>query len=435
MAKTYNVITYGCAMNRSDSERIAAVLEQAGYRRVGRGQTSTVLVFNACSVRQSAIDRIYGIANNLQKLPPSSRFAGLRRARKTIVTGCILPRDREKFSQIFDLVLNIKDLKSLPKLLAGRKAKPVAGISYFKIKPRQPSDFSARVPISFGCSRFCSYCAVPYTRGLEINRPAADIIAEVAQLVSLGYKEIWILGQTVSSWKDSRNKKYKFVDLLAEIEKIPGKFWVRFESSYVLDFDDKLIDFLAKAKKVNNYLNLPFQSGSDRILKAMNRQYTGKQYLRVLAKMKAKIADFNFSTDIIVGFCGETEADFKKTYGIFAKIRPAMAYIALYSPRPGTAAQKYMRDNVSLNMKKNRHKKLNSLLRQTAKENMAKEIGRTLDVLVDTWLPQKRECLGKTRNFKTVRFRSKRDLCCQFVKVKITRAREFELKGKLINPF
>jgi tRNA-2-methylthio-N6-dimethylallyladenosine synthase len=432
MAKTYNIITYGCAMNRSDSERIAAVLDQAGYRKARKSQRPDILVFNACSVRQTAIDRIYGRANNLRKLPPSSRFAGLRRARKTIVTGCILPRDREKFAEIFDLVLNIKDLKSLPKLLTGLKAKPVADISYFKIKPFQQNSFSARVPISFGCSRFCSYCAVPYTRGLEINRSAKEIISEVKGLIKRGFKEIWLLGQTVSSWKDPQNKKYKFVDLLAEIEKIPGKFWVRFESSYVLDFDDKLINFLAKAKKVNNYLNLPLQSGSDKILKKMNRKYTVKQYLAVLNKMKAKIPDFNFSTDIIVGFCKEAEADFKKTYGVFAKIRPAMAYIAQYSPRSGTAAQKHMRDNVSLNTKKIRHKKLNQLLRQIAKENMAKEIGRTLDVLVDAWSPQKRECLGKTRNFKTVRFESKKNLTGQFVKVKIFKAREFELEGELI---
>ncbi len=423
--KTYNIITYGCAMNRSDSERIAAVLEQAGYRRVGRGQTSTVLVFNACSVRQSAIDRIYGRANNFQKLPSS----------KTIVTGCILPRDREKFSQIFDFVFNIKDLKNLPKLLAGRKAKPVAGISYFKIKPRHQNSFSARVPISFGCNRFCSYCAVPYTRGLEINRPSADIIAEVAQLVSLGYKEIWLLGQTVSSWQDPQNKKYKFVDLLAEIEKIPGKFWVRFESSYVLDFDDKLIDFLAKAQKVNNYLNLPLQSGSDRVLKAMNRQYTVKQYLRVLAKMKAKILDFNFSTDIIVGFCGETKKQFQDTYDVFKRMKPAMAFIAKYSLRPGTLAAKTMLDSVPMRIKKERHQRLTQLLRKTAKENTAVEYGKVLEVLADTWMPQKKECFGKTRNFKAVRFKSSKDLCGQFVKVKIVKAREFELEGQLVGPF
>jgi len=418
-------------MNRSDSERIAAVLEKAGYQKAYRSQTPDVLVFNACSVRQSAIDRIYGQANRIEKLKIKNQKL------KIIATGCILPKDRQKFSRIFDLVFNIKDLKKLPQLLKkGKKiiaSNPLKNkdIGYFHINPHQENSFSAKVPISFGCNRFCSYCAVPYTRGLEINRPNADILAEVTNLISRGYKEIWLLGQTVSSWKDPQDKRYRFVDLLQEIEKIPGKFWVRFESSYVLDFDDELIDFLAKAKKVNNYLNLPLQSGSDKILKKMNRKYTVKQYLAVLKRMKAKVPDFSFSTDIIIGFCGETEKDFQKTYNVFAKIKPTMAFIAQYSPRPGTVAQKLMRDDVSVKTKKARFENLTKLLRQTARENLQKEINRTIEVLVDTWLPQKRECLAKTRNFKTVRFKGSKRLLGEFIKVKIIKAREFELFGKL----
>jgi tRNA-2-methylthio-N6-dimethylallyladenosine synthase len=427
MTKTYSIVTFGCAMNRSDSERIAAVLEKAGYRKACRGQTSEILVFNACSVRQSAIDRIYGQANNVKKSKIKNQKS------KIIATGCILPKDWQRFSGIFDLVFNIKDLKKLSQLLAGNPLKS-KDIGYFHINPCRESKFSARVPISFGCNRFCSYCAVPYTRGLEINRPSAGILAEVAGLISRGYKEIWLLGQTVSSWRDPQDKKYRFVDLLREIEKIPGKFWVRFESSYVLDFGDELIDFLVKAKKVNNYLNLPLQSGSDRILKKMNRKYTVKQYLAVLNKMKVRIPDFSFSTDIIVGFCGETGKDFQKTYKVFAKIKPVMAFIARYSPRPGTVAEKLMEDDVSQKFKKTRLEKLTKLLRKTGKENLEKEVGRTLEILVDAWLPKTKECLGKTKNFKTVRFKSAKDLRGQFVKVKITRAREFELEGKLSRP-
>ncbi len=438
-------------MNRSDSERIAAVLESAGYRKSGRGQTSTVLVLNACSVRQSAIDRVYGQADAVQKLPPSSGLPPslkLRRtswrARKTIVTGCVLPKDRKAFSEKFDLVFHIKDLKKLPHFLNQlNKGKDIiAGglpgdltknkdISYFSTEPIRESRFSASVPISFGCSRFCTYCAVPYARGLEINRPKAEVIREVKDLIYSGYREIWLLGQTVSSWRDPGNKNYQFVDLLQEIEKMPGHFWVRFTSPYVLDFNDKLIGFLARAQKINNYFNLPLQSGDNAVLRRMNRHYTVNQYLKVLNKIKERVPEFSFSTDIIIGFCKETEKQFNNTFKVFAKIKPAMAYIALYSPRPGTVAAKVFKDDVPMPVKKTRYEKLTKLLRKTAKENLRKEVGRTLNVLVDTWLPKKKECLGKTRNFKTVRFESDKNLCGRFVKVRIVKAREFELEGRL----
>ncbi len=433
--KTYSITTYGCAMNRSDSERLASALETLGYSLVKKNKVPDLLIFNSCSVRQSAIDRIYG---------QMGKFIGLKKKNpefKAIVTGCILPKDRKKFFKGFDLVFNIKDLDKLADLLSKKKTFPLpvltkgkqptqAEIDYFRIRPKYQNKFSALVPISFGCNRFCSYCAVPYTRGPEVNRPAKEILCEVKNLIRCGYREVWLLGQTVSSWRDPHNKRYKFVDLLRDIEEIPEKFWTRFESSYILDFDDELIDFLAKAKKVNNYLNLPLQSGSDRILKKMNRKYAVKQYLEILKKMKAKIPDFSFSTDIIVGFCGETEKDFQKTYNVFAKIKPTMAFIAQYSSRPGTVAEKLMEDSVPLKIKKQRFRQLTDLLRKTAKENLAKEVGKILEVLVDSYLPERKESLSKTRNFKTVRFKSQKNLCGKFVKVKILKAREFELEGR-----
>lgn len=440
MTKTYNIITYGCAMNRSDSERIASTLEKLGYREAKRGRAPDLLVFNACSVRQSAINRIYGQVDNLQRLKKNNPRL------KVVVTGCVLPKDRQGFFEKFDLFFNIKDLTKLPQLLkkleAGReilapsvlvrgKKFSQEDIEYFKIRAKATDKFSALLPVSFGCSRFCTYCAVPYTRGLEINRLAREILKEARSLLSRGFREITLLGQTVSSWRDPERARYEFVDLLRSIEEIPGRFWIRFASPYVLDFDDRLIRFLARSKKVNNYVNLPLQSGSDQILKRMNRRYTVARYLRVLNGMKKKIPDFSFSTDVIVGFCGETEKQFQNTYDVFAKIRPTMAFIAPYSPRPGTFAQRLMQDSVPNKTKKARFKKLTQLLRQTAQENLQKEIGRTPEVLVDTWLPQKKECLGKTKNFKTVRFKSKKNLTGQFVNVKIIKAREFELRGVL----
>ncbi len=434
--KTYKIITYGCQMNKSDSERIAGVLETTGYKKAIDRQIPDILVFNACSVRQSAIDRIYGQANLIRKLKTKNYKL------KTIITGCVLPKDRQKFKKIFDLVFNIKDLKRLPVFLRYlERGKQIIvenslkneNISYFKIRPRQENRFSARIPISFGCGRFCSYCAVPYTRGLEINRPAKDILKEAKAFVTAGAKEIWLLGQTVSSWKDPQNKNYEFTDLLQAVEKIPGEFWVRFESSYVLDFDDKLINFLAKAKKVSNYVNLPLQSATNRVLKAMNRRYTLEQYLKVLEKMKERIPDFSFSTDIIVGFPGETEKQFRNTYNIFKRIKPTMAYIAKYSPRPGTMAEKLFKDRILPSQKQSRFTKLDKLLKQTAKENMAREVGKTLKVLVEEWLSTKKECLGKTRNFKAIRFPSAENLVGRFVRVTIVKAREFEIEGVMAN--
>ena len=432
MSKTYRIITFGCAMNRSDSERIASVLEITGYKKAKNGQSPDLLVFNACSVRQSAIDRIYGQMGEFVNLKKKNHNF------KAIITGCILPKDRIKFFKRFDLIFNIKDLDRLIGLLSKEKTFPLpikqsvqVGINYFKIRPKHQNKFSALIPISFGCNRFCAYCAVPHTRGLEIDRSSEDILKEAKSLIFKGYKEINLLGQTVSSWKDPSKKNYKFVNLLKDIEKIPSKFWVRFNSPYILDFNDELIDFLAKAKKVNNYLNLPLQSGDDVILKRMDRKYTVNQYLKVLNNLKRRVKDFSFSIDIIVGFCGETEKQFQNTFKIFKETSPATAYIARYSVRPGTAAQKLFKDSVSLKVKKQRFGRLTGLLRKTAKENNQKEVGRILEVLVDTYLPEKKEYLAKTRNFKAVRFKSNKNLCGKFVNVKITKAREFELFGKL----
>jgi len=436
MNKTYSIITYGCAMNKSDSERIASILEGLGYHLIQQNESLDLLVFNSCSVRQSAIDRIYG---------QMEKFTSLKEKNpefKAIISGCILPKDRKKFFKGFDLVFNIKDLDKLADLLSKEKTLPLpvlikgkqptqAEIDYFRVEPKYQNKFSALIPISFGCNRFCAYCAVPYTRGLEINRYSKDILKEARDLISKGYKEINLLGQTVSSWKDPSKKNYKFINLLKNIEKIPGKFWVRFNSPYILDFNDELIDFLAKAKKINNYLNLPLQSGDNIVLKRMNRKYTVNQYLKVLNNLKEQIKDFSFSIDIIIGFCGETEKQFQNTFKVFKETSPAMAYIARYSVRQGTAAQKLFKDSVSLKVKKQRFRQLTNLLRKTAKENLAKEVGKTLEVLVDAWLPEKKECLGKTRNFKTVRFKSNKNLCGKFVNIKTTKAREFELFGKL----
>jgi len=356
----YHIITFGCQMNKADSEKIAAFLENKGYKSASKINEADLIVVNMCSVRQSAVDRVYGLLPKFQKLQTTNHKL------QTILTGCILKKDKRKFSEHFNYILNIKDLPKWPEIL---NTKPYTKPSkthdreilrvdnYLKIQSKHSTNFSALVPIMTGCNNFCSYCVVPFTRGKEISRPSEEIISEVKNLVKKGYKEIWLLGQNVNSYK------YNFSKLLRKINKIPGKFWIRFTSSHPKDFSDDLIKAMAECEKVAKYLNLPVQSGDDKILKAMNRPYTVKQYKNLIKKIREKIPDINLSTDVIVGFPGETKKQFENTVKLFKQIKYNIAYISKYSPRAGTAAAK-LKDNVSPQEKKRREKILEKILKE-----------------------------------------------------------------------
>jgi len=356
----YHIITFGCQMNKADSEKIAAFLENKGYKSASKINEADLIVVNMCSVRQSAVDRVYGLLPKFQKLQTTNHKL------QTILTGCILKKDKRKFSEHFNYILNIKDLPKWPEIL---NTKPYTKPSkthdreilrvdnYLKIQSKHSTNFSALVPIITGCNNFCSYCVVPFTRGKEISRPSEEIISEVKNLVKKGYKEIWLLGQNVNSYK------YNFSKLLRKINKIPGKFWIRFTSSHPKDFSDDLIKAMAECEKVAKYLNLPVQSGDDKILKAMNRPYTVKQYKNLIKKIREKIPDINLSTDVIVGFPGETKKQFENTVKLFKQIKYNIAYISKYSPRAGTAAAK-LKDNVSPQEKKRREKILEKILKE-----------------------------------------------------------------------
>ncbi len=312
-------------MNKADSEKIAAVLENKGYKRALDIKKADLVVVNMCSVRQSAVDRVYGLLPKIKE-------------KKSILTGCILKKDRKKFSKYFDEIIDIKE--------------------FTKNKQKYSDNIKAFVPIMTGCNNFCAYCVVPYTRGREISRPADEIIYEVKKLVKQGYKEIWLLGQNVNSYSD-----IPFSKLLRKINSIPGKFWIRFTSSHPKDFSDDLIKAMAECKKVAKYLNLPVQSGDDEILKKMNRPYTVAQYKKLVKKIRSKIPNINLSTDVIVGFPGETKKQFENTVKLFKEIKYDIAYISRYSPRSGTAAAK-LKDNVSQKEKKRREKILEKTLKQ-----------------------------------------------------------------------
>ena len=327
----YRIITYGCQMNKSDSERIASFLEKIGYQPAQKESEADLILVNMCSVRQSAVDRVYGLFPKFEKLKTKNYKL------KTILTGCILKEDKAKFRKIFDEIW---------------EKTPVE-------KFRVPSKF---IPISNGCNWNCAYCVVPFTRGKLVCRSHDEILEEVKAAVARGFKEIWLLGQNVNDYTSPTNPVIKFPELLKLVNDIPGDFQIRFTSPNPANFTDKLIDTIARCQKVAHYLHLPVQSGDDEILKKMRRPYTVEQYKDLVKKIRKKIPDINLSTDIIVGFPGETKKQFENTVKLMKEIKFDMAYIAKYSPRPGTAAFQ-MKDDVPWQEKKRRENILRALLK------------------------------------------------------------------------
>jgi len=404
----YHIITFGCQMNKSDSERVATILEKEGYNQTSNIEEADLIVVNMCSIRQSAVDRVFGLSQNFSKL--KSQNPNL----KTILTGCILKEDKRKFAKGFDQVLKIKDL--------------------LRYQPKYQNNFSAFVPISNGCDNFCTYCVVPFVRGLLVCRNHKEILREVKKAVKNRFREVWLLGQNVNNYA---SKDVNFAKLLKMVNEIEGNFWIRFTSPHPKDFSDELIETMAKCEKVTPYLNLPVQSGDNEILKRMNRPYTVLQYKNLVKKIRMAFKKYRralekemaISTDIIVGFPGETKKQFESTVKLFKEIKLDMAYIAKYSPRPQTVAFK-LRDDVSSQEKEKRYKILTDLLKKIAFKKNKKYIGKEAEVLVEEI--KNGFLIGKTRTYKTVKFESNKDLIGQFVKVKILNATPFGLRGELM---
>lgn len=392
----YYLWVLGCAMNYADAERIVTALNLLGCQKTDKESEADLIITVACSVRQSAIDRIYGKAKKWQEI----KKAGKRL--KTILTGCVLEKDLFKMRKVFDYVFDVKQIDNLLEILS-----PDAGFSgtflekksgeYLEICPTRESFFRAYVPIMTGCNNFCSYCAVPYTRGREKSRLPKEIFGEVKSLVQEGYKEITLLGQNVNSYQ------YGFVDLLSDIDKIPGEFRVYFYSNHPKDMSEQLIKVIPHLSHFPQYIHLPLQSGSDRILKLMNRHYTQSQYLELVEKIKKVIPNVVLTTDIIVGFPNETEKDFQETKKVMEKVSFDMAYIAQYSPRPGTRSAE-LDDNVTKSEKVKREKILAGILEKTAFENNLKLKNSTQRVLIDGF--KKEKFYGRTEGYKVVEISS-----------------------------
>jgi tRNA-2-methylthio-N6-dimethylallyladenosine synthase len=334
-------------MNVSDSERISSLLEKEGYKSTSE-QEADLIVVNSCSVRQRAVDRIWG---GIKKWKKNNQ--------KILITGCVLPSDRKKFKEHG---VDFIETQDLPKEFEKNKL-----LDYFEIEPKRVAK-TAFITIMTGCNNFCSYCAVPYTKGREVSRPRSAIIAEVKKVVNDGFKDILLLGQNVNSFGKTTKDNSEFIKLLKEIDSVPGDFKFNFMSSNPQDMSDNLISCFAGLKKWPRELHFAMQSGDDEILKAMNRKYTSGQFLALISKIKYQIparrqggSNIKISTDIIVGFPGETKKQFENTYKLCKKIGFVKAYIGQYSPRAGTISSK-MIDDVTQAEKKRRWLKLDKLI-------------------------------------------------------------------------
>ncbi len=512
----YHIITFGCQMNQSDSERLAYVLSSMGFEETLDEKEADLIVINACSVRQKAIDRIWGKLKEFEKI---EQERGKRLY--TALTGCVLPDDRPKFAPRFDLYFQMKDLPKLPEYLSkvitqntdrkigaaireedlkkrditvedilqdrqidysdntasqskpSSNTKPLNPISqvpgaadhYLQIKPKYTKKFTAYVPIMTGCNAFCTYCAVPYTRGREVSRRVEEIVDEVLSLVEGGVKEIILLGQIINKYmvkidesldsyiseflarfgkrkedieefqdKYFQEGLFKFHHLLALINIIDSDFWLRFTSSHPKWFTDELISTIKRCDKIPPHIHLPVQAGADTTLKRMLRPYTVKEYKDIIDKIKENIPDVAITTDCIVGFCGETDEEFQQTVELFEYVQYDMAYIAQYSPRPGTKAAKEMKDDVPHNIKKQREKILTDVLSKTALAKNKKYLDKKTRVLVESAKEEsgKYFCTGKTGTFKTVKFYADSDLTGEFADVKITKVGSWGLYGEYI---
>lgn len=374
--KTYYIITFGCQQNKSDSERIAADYQARGYLPAKSFKSASEIVINTCAVRQRAEDRIKGRLLNLGRYFRKAK----KKKPKIILTGCMLHHGEKK---IFALLPEVDQIL------------PVGEVG-FNLASVRKDKIHAWVPISTGCNSFCTYCIVPYSRGREKSRPQKEILSEIRELANNGYREITLLGMNVNSWGlekvgigfrkilMNKNKKFTvtdipsnqnqylkplgippFVKLLQEISKIKVIHKIRFLTSNPWDFHDELINEIAVNPKIDRYIHLPLQSASNKILKKMNRGYTQKDYLNLVKKIKHRIPDAVFGTDIIVGFPGETEADFQENIKLAKQINWQVAFVAQYSPRPGTAAWKIFKDDVSPQIKKKRWKILDDLINKS----------------------------------------------------------------------
>lgn len=426
-------------MNHSDSERLASFLESKGFELAEKIDSADLVIINTCGVRQMAEDRVYGMIHNIRK--KEKLEAKSQKLKTIIMTGCIAHRKdvQRRMKGKVDLFTEIKDFTdNFNKLkIANKETKTTSEtIDYLSINPKHTNSFQAFIPIMTGCNNFCAYCVVPHARGRETSRAAEEILSEVKNIIAQDCKHITLLGQNVNSYRGTfKGKEINFAKLLKMIDKISGKFWITFTSSHPKDMSDELIETIAKCKKVCESVHLPVQAGNDEVLRRMNRKYTQKHYLGRISKIRSSFKKykpkllFSISSDIIVGFPGETKKQFEDSEIVMKKAKFDMVYFGQFSPRPGTAAWQ-MKNNISKKEKERREKALNEILKKTALANSKKYISTTQEVLLEK--EKNGAYFGKTRSQKNVKIVSKKKIAIgNFTKVKITKANIWNLEGEI----
>ena len=433
--KKYMIMTFGCQLNENDSEKIAGMVENLGYEKTDDLSKCDLVVFNTCCVRENAEERLFGKIGEIKKL---------KEERGTIIAigGCMMQEEHilekiKKSYKYIDLVFGTHTLnkfeEDLKKIIEEKKKiRDVIDIDGEVIEglPIKRNDkFKASVSIMYGCNNFCSYCIVPYVRGRERSRKKEDILKEVKTLAQEGYKEITLLGQNVNSYDGGDG--YKFSNLLYDVCKIEGIERIRFISPHPKDFTDDVIKAIKDNKKISRIVHLPLQSGSTKVLKEMNRKYTKEQYLALAEKMRKEIPDILFSTDIIVGFPGETEEDFENTLDVVRKMNYEQIFMFIYSRRVGTVADK-MENQIPEEIKHERFERLKKLYDENVSKNNEKFIGKVEKILVDGESKNNENMLtGRNDANKVIIFEGSKDLIGKMIDVKITEEHKWYLKGEV----
>lgn len=439
MSKNYHIITYGCQMNEHDSENIAGMLEALDYNHTPNPEEADVVVMNTCSVREHADKRFFGMLGQFKKQKKNNPDFII------CICGCmpqqphIVEEIRKSFGWV-DIVFGTQTIAEFPNLLMERIRTGKKQFSIIANNQEIPEEkeskrefkHKALVNITYGCNNFCTYCIVPYTRGREKSRSLRAVKQEIINLVNDGVKEVMLLGQNVNSFRDADGNN--FAALIRALDEVEGLERIRFMTSHPKDLSDELIACFGDCKKLCHNIHLPVQSGSDEVLRRMNRHYNRQRYMEIVEKLRATCPDLSISTDIIVGFPGETEEDFLDTLSLVREVEYDSAFTFIYSPRVGTPAAKYD-DQIPENIKHDRFDRLvDEVNRCSAKKN-SEYLGRIVTVMVDG--PSKNDAgawSGRTDTFKLVNFTSEEPLTeGQMVSVRITETKTFSLDGKKVD--
>lgn len=434
--KKYFILTYGCQANVRDSETYAAILEDMSFTKTDVMEEADLILLNTCSIRENAHNKVFGMLGRIKHLKETKSNL------ITIVGGCMAQEEsvikevEEKYRWI-DVVLGTHNIQNLAKLISEAIDKNEQIIEVFStegeivenLPVRRENKYKAFINIMYGCDKFCTYCIVPYTRGKQRSRNIDDILKEVNECIKDGYKEVTLLGQNVNAYGKDLKENITMAELLEKVAKtnIPR---VRFVTSHPWDFTDEMIDVIAKYDNIMPYIHLPLQSGSNRILKLMGRRYTKESYLELFDKIKSKVKNAAITTDIIVGFPGETEDDFKETLDVVNYCKYDGAFTFIFSPRVGTPAAK-MKDDIPLEEKKNRLAILNEVVNKYYKENNEKYLNEVVDVLIEG-PSEKDEKLysGYTDTMKLVNVKCDKEDIGKIIKVKIKEAKTWSLDGE-----